>query len=114
SPPSIPAPADLQDWTVNRDYPGTQIVVNDGLAPFTWQATGLPAGLSINSKGVITGAPTVSGTFNVTVTVTDATNSTASRTYSLVINPSPVITTASLPAAEQGVAYGATVNVGNG
>ncbi len=114
SPPSIPAPADLQDWTVNRDYPGTQIVVNDGLSPFTWQATGLPAGLSINSRGVITGTPTASGTFSVTVTVTDATGWTASRVYSLVINPTPVITTASLPDAEQGVAYAAAVNVANG
>jgi type II secretory pathway component PulJ len=114
SPPSIPAPANLQDWTINRDYPGTQIVVNDGLSPFTWQATGLPAGLSINSRGVITGTPTTSGTFNVTVTATDPTGSTASRTYSLVINPSPVITTASLPNAEQGVAYATTVNVANG
>ncbi len=114
APPSIPAPANLEDWTVNRNYPGTQIVVNDGLAPFTWQATGLPAGLSINSRGVITGTPTASGRFNVTVTVTDATGSTASRVYSLVINATPVITTASLPDAEQGVAYGATVNVANG
>ncbi len=114
SPPSIPAPNNLAEWTVNRDYPGTQIVVKDGLSPFTWQATGLPAGLSINGRGVITGTPSVSGTFSVTVTVTDATGSTANRTFSLVINPAPAITTASLPDAEQGVGYTTTVRVGNG
>ncbi len=114
APPTITAPATLQDWTVNRDFPGTQIVVQDGLAPFTWTAN-LPPGLKIDKdKGVITGAPTASGTFTVTVTVTDASKSTASKTFTLRINPSPTITTASLPGAEQGVPYSTTVSVGNG
>ena len=39
--------------------------------PYTFSATGLPAGLTISSGGTISGTPTVSGTFSYTVTVTD-------------------------------------------
>lgn len=42
-------------------------------SPTTYNATGLPAGLSINTTtGQITGTPTVSGTYNVTISATNA------------------------------------------
>jgi hypothetical protein len=37
----------------------------------TWSALGLPTGLSISSAGLITGTPTTTGTYSVTVTATD-------------------------------------------
>lgn len=40
-------------------------------APYTFSATGLPAGLSMASDGTISGTPTVSGTFSYTVTIKD-------------------------------------------
>ena len=49
-------------------------------------ATGLPAGLSINNAGIISGIPTVSGNFNVTVTAAVATCPiTAIGTYTLSV-----------------------------
>lgn len=42
-----------------------------GTAPYTFKATGLPAGLTISSAGVVAGTPTVAGTFDATITVTD-------------------------------------------
>lgn len=46
-------------------------------APTSYGASGLPTGLTINSAtGVITGTPTVSGVFNVTITATNALGTT--------------------------------------
>ncbi|TWG01253.1 putative Ig domain-containing protein [Kitasatospora viridis] len=48
----------------------------------TYAATGLPAGLSINSStGLISGTPTASGSSSVTVTVTDGTGATGSTSF---------------------------------
>jgi serine protease len=48
----------------------------------TYSATGLPAGLSINSStGLITGTPTAAGTYNTTVTATDTTSASGSTSF---------------------------------
>jgi subtilisin-like proprotein convertase family protein/subtilisin family serine protease len=53
-----------------------------GSSPYTWSATGLPAGLSINSStGTITGSPSAAGTSNVTVTATDSASRSGSAAF---------------------------------
>jgi len=52
----------------------------------TYSATGLPAGLSISSSGLITGTPTTAGTFNVTVTATDTTGAHGSASFTWTIS----------------------------
>ncbi|HEY7048972.1 MAG TPA: putative Ig domain-containing protein [Jatrophihabitantaceae bacterium] len=65
-----------------------QMSASGGTAPYTWSATGLPAGLSINSSsGLISGTPTTATTYNVTVTATDSTNATGNAPFSWTINP---------------------------
>ncbi|MFE0188027.1 alkaline phosphatase family protein [Streptomyces sp. NPDC058989] len=50
-----------------------QLKATSGTAPYTWSATGLPAGLSIDSSsGLISGTPTSAGTSKVTVTAKDS------------------------------------------
>jgi hypothetical protein len=57
-----------------------------GNPPYTWTATGLPAGLSL-SGDVISGTPTATGTSNVTLTVTSsAPVQTASVTLPLTVS----------------------------
>ncbi|MCX4748406.1 putative Ig domain-containing protein [Kitasatospora sp. NBC_01287] len=51
----------------------------------TYTATGLPAGLSISSTGLITGTPTAAGTSSVTVTAKDATGATGSATFGFTV-----------------------------
>ena len=54
----------------------------------TYSATGLPAGLSISSSGLISGTPTTAATSSVTVTATDTTNASGSASFSWTVNPS--------------------------
>jgi hypothetical protein len=54
----------------------------------TYTATGLPAGLSVNSAtGLISGTPTTAGTSSVTVTATDTTGAHGSASFSWTVNP---------------------------
>jgi Putative Ig domain len=55
----------------------------------TYAATGLPAGMSINSStGLISGTPTTAATYSTTVTATDTTNASGSATFSWTISGS--------------------------
>ncbi len=60
-----------------------------GAGAITWNLTGaLPTGLSFNpSTAALTGTPTQSGNFPITVTATDVNNCPASRNYTLIVQP---------------------------
>jgi hypothetical protein len=88
-------PTSLPNWTVNIPYPATGFAATPS-ATYTWTATGLPTGMSIDpNSGILSGTPTASGSFSgVMVTATNSADSTlsGSQTYSLTINPAPAIT----------------------
>lgn len=57
--------------------------VSGGTEPYTWSATGLPAGLSIDSgSGTVSGTPTAEGTSSVTITAKDSAGKSGSATFS--------------------------------
>ncbi|REE86485.1 S-layer family protein [Paenibacillus taihuensis] len=78
----------LPDASKGVAYSAT-VAVTGGTTPYTYNATGLPAGLSINSTtGVISGTPDVSATASneVAVIITDNAEATASKTFTLNVN----------------------------
>lgn len=78
-----------------------------GVFPYSWSAVGLPDDLAIDpGTGTISGTPMLSGSYSVTVTVTDnnSPKSSASRTFTLKVGVVS-ITTTSLKPWTQGVNY---------
>jgi hypothetical protein len=75
----------------NTAYKAT-LSATGGTPPYTWAITSgsLPTGLTLGSStGVISGTPTVTGTSNFTVQVTDANFQTGTKTLTITINPAP-------------------------
>jgi CshA-type fibril repeat protein len=69
-----------------------------------WTATGLPAGLTVNTaNGNITGTPTATGTFTVTQKVTDVNALFDEEVLTIKVVTRPVITTPALPSLEANV-----------
>ena len=58
-----------------------RLSASKGTAPYTWTATGLPAGLSVSGTGRISGTPTAAGVSTVAVTATDAAGKTATASF---------------------------------
>ncbi|WP_405593075.1 putative Ig domain-containing protein [Streptomyces sp. NBC_01190] len=54
----------------------------------SYSASGLPAGLSISSSGLISGTPTTAGTYSVTVTATDSTGASGSASFTWTVSTS--------------------------
>ncbi|AYG78908.1 Transglutaminase-activating metalloprotease [Streptomyces hundungensis] len=98
--PSVTNPGN-QKGTVGTAV-SVQIQASDpGGQTLTYSATGLPAGLSINSStGLISGTPTTAGTSSVTVTAknTDNATGTASFTWTITDGGTPPQGCGDLPA----------------
>ncbi len=93
-------------WTINGTGSNTVTVTNPGTQSgtvgiaasvqvhatdsasgqtLTYSATGLPAGLSISTAGLISGTPTTAATSTVTVSVRDTTGASGSATFTWTI-----------------------------
>lgn len=83
---SITTTSPLPAATAGQAYVQT-ISATGGLAPYTFtvSAGALPTGLTLNSQGILAGAPTAAGTFNFTVQVTDANRGTATAPMALTV-----------------------------
>jgi len=69
----------------------------------------LPAGLTMNSAGVISGTPTTPGAYPFTVQATDALGNITTQSATLRVVATLTVTTTSLPAGTAGIAYTAPV-----
>jgi len=97
----------LPNGAVGVAYAQT-LLATGGTLPYSWSATGLPAGLNLDATtGILSGIPTAGGTSAITVTVTDAVRATANASLSLTVS-SLTIGPATLPNGVVGVPYPAT------
>ena len=111
------SPASLPAGTVGFAY-SQNLSAAGGTAPYGYAVTAgtLPPGLTLSAAGLLSGTPTASGTFNFTVTATDAFGCAGTRVYALTIAPCAtiVVSPASLPLANQGSAYNQTLTASGG
>ena len=72
-----------------------------GIAPYTWTATGLPDGLSLDpTTGALTGTPTDAGQATITVTVTDSEDPvTDTLAFRLTTDPASTLPTTGVAVA---------------
>jgi hypothetical protein len=92
APPPPPPPAALAvrnpgDYTsLSGNTVSLQMTATGGTPPYTWSATALPTGTSINtSTGLISGRTTQTGWWPVVVTARDAAGSTASASFKWIV-----------------------------
>jgi len=83
------SPPTLTSASLNTPYSET-ITASGGTAPYTFSVTSgtipPPAGLTFNTTtGVISGTPTVIGSFNFCITATDANLCTGTQCYTIVV-----------------------------
>jgi len=115
------APAVLANATAETPYTHT-FAASGGTASYAYTLTAgaLPAGLTLSSGGVLSGAPATAGSFNFTVQATDSSTGTgapftASQSYALTVDaPAIAITPATLPAGTGGAAYSQALSASGG
>jgi hypothetical protein len=71
---------------------------------YTFKATGLPAGVTLSTAGLLSGTPTspAGSPYSIVVSVTDSQKGTATATYSLKVDPAIVVSPTTLSVATVG------------
>lgn len=116
--PSIAiTPATLPGATIGAAFSQT-LAAGGGVAPYAFSLTGgaLPAGVTLTGDGTLAGTPTAAGTFNLSITATDAFGQSAVQAYAWVV-AAPVLTldpTAGTLAAPYATPFSQTFSAGGG
>ncbi len=113
------SPAVLPTAPIGATY-SQPLTASGETAPYTFTLTSgtLPPGLSLSSKGLLSGTPTVTGSFSFIVTASDSSPSpgpfTASQSYTLLVYTPLPLTPATLPNAQVGARYQPALSASGG
>ncbi|MET3579039.1 uncharacterized protein with beta-barrel porin domain [Mesorhizobium robiniae] len=109
-------PVSFGNGTAGTAYGPVALSAQGGTAPYSnaVSAGALPTGMTL-TNGELTGTPTVAGTFNFTVTATDANGFTGARAYALIVNaPGIDVLPDNLANGTAGTTYGPVALSGQG
>ena len=87
-PPPLVTTALLPAGEVGAAYT-TTLTATGGAPPYVWTSSGLPAGLTFSTAGVISGTPTTVGVSMVAISVRDGAGQTGSTSVTLVVAARP-------------------------
>ncbi|WP_449396272.1 putative Ig domain-containing protein [Devosia riboflavina] len=92
------------------------LAASGGTEPYTYASTGtLPSGVTFDpANGALSGTPSALGTYEFSLTVTDANGFTATRSYSLSVTPPTIALTPDFPPGGAFVPYSGGVTVSGG
>ncbi len=112
------APPTLPNGQMGQSYT-QQLTASGGAAPYSFSLSAgeLPNNLNLSSSGLLSGAPTASGTFNFTVRATDNNGCTGERSYTLLVQmscPTIILNPATLSDGSVGVLYTQTIAASGG
>ena len=114
---SIATVSPLPNGSVGQAYSQT-LVASNGTAPYAWSAgAGIPPGLNLDpSTGIISGTPSLVGSYTFSVTVTDSAKNTASANFALTVSVQALTITTISPLfnGTVGVAYNQTLTASGG
>ena len=90
----------LPNGQISTVYSQT-LAATGGVSPYTWSLNSgaLPSGVTLSGGGLLSGLPTVTGTFNVNVLAIDSVGGAGAQALSLVVNAAPLSTITTLSVA---------------
>ncbi len=107
----------LRQGVIHQSYLDT-LKAEGGIPPYTWsiKSGSLPTGIVLNANGVISGIPTTTGLFNLTIQVHDSRTPPLynAKDFSIAVISQPQITTVSLLQGTAGYVYIDTLRAING
>ena len=107
---SIPVITSVLTLTAVKGTAIANYTITASNTPTSFSATGLPTGLSIvTATGVISGTPTVSGVFNITINAINA-DGTGTATLVSTISDKPTVTATSTAIVFNGATITGTIN----
>ena len=89
APPALTLIPSLSNGRVGAVYTSVSLVAT-GIAPYAVTATGLPAGMTVSSDGVLSGTPTATGTYMIELSARDSAGTTGTGIVSITIDPAMV------------------------